>query len=319
MDWLRKLLGYHGRPREDDNPFRSPTWDEIRNQRDMKDLQDSQEMQHPWGHFFHGDMFSPHQELFGQVDDMFSRLEDMMKEMHRHPAWALPDLQTEPEPQNPRDFMLKVPDDDQARTVPAPAPRHPLHGHEDEMPGSQSGHDDFSQHRNPFTFSPHSFFDGIFQQFGMHPSETPFPGHLPEIGPGSDHEDHSRESLMKKEDSDIDDRVLGDLSKLPEGGPGYSHGLPQIVEPRRSPWSHPESPGSPHAGVRHKFYSQSIVTIRRPDGSIEETKKYSDSTGREEVIVTHKQPEDGSSGIGSLQPEGPLDQRPSIFSWFFTR
>ncbi|MPC87820.1 hypothetical protein E2C01_082697 [Portunus trituberculatus] len=71
---------------------------------------------------------------------------------------------------------------------------------------------------------------------------------------------------MKKEDNDIDDRVLGDLSKLPEGGPGYSHGLLQTFEPRRAPWSHPESPGSPDVGIRHKFYSQSIVTIKRPDG-----------------------------------------------------
>lgn len=317
MEWLRKLFGYHYRPGEDDNPFRSPTWDEIIKQRDLKDSQDSQ-MQHPWGPFFH-DGFPPHQELFGQVDDMFSRLEDMMKEMHSHPAWALPELQAEPEPQTPRDFMLKVPDNDETRTVPPPAPHQRLHGHEDEMPGFQSGYDDFSQHANPFTSSPHIFFDGIFKQFGMNPSEAPFPDHLPEIGPGSNPEEHSRKSLMKKEDSDIDDRVLGDLSKLPEGGPGYSHRLPQTQEPEGSPWSHPVPPGSPYAGVRHKFYSHSIVTIRRPDGSIEETKKYSDSTGREEVTVTHKQPEDGSSGIGSLQPEGPVDQGPSIFSWFFRR
>lgn len=33
-----------------------------------------------------------------------------------------------------------------------------------------------------------------------------FSGHLPEIGPGPEPEDHSRESLMKRKDSDIDDR-----------------------------------------------------------------------------------------------------------------
>lgn len=68
-------------------------------------------------------------------------------------------------------------------------------------------------------------------------------------------------------------RVSGDLSKLPEGRPGYSHELPQTPDSQRSPWSHLESPGAPQPGVRHKFYSQSIVTIRRPDGvSIKLTK-----------------------------------------------
>ncbi|MPC63140.1 hypothetical protein E2C01_057234 [Portunus trituberculatus] len=70
--------------------------------------------------------------------------------------------------------MLKVPENDQTKIVPAPAPHHPLHRPEDEMLDSQN--DDSSQHTNPFSFSPHSFFDGIFQQFGMHPSKTPFPG-----------------------------------------------------------------------------------------------------------------------------------------------
>lgn len=327
MDWFRRLFGYHDRPRDDGNPFRGPSWDEIVKQRDSQNSQDSHNLQHPGPgeHFFHdgfpnSDWFPPHQEFFGQMDDMFSQLEDMMKEMHRHPAWAMPESMPEPEPQTPRDFMLKTPDSDPAGTVPAPTPHKSPYGNGDDAWSSRSGQEDYTQHSVPFNFiGPHSFFGRIFQDFGLHPGETPFHGPLPEIGPGPEPEDHSRESLMKRKDSDIDDRVSGDLSRLPEGGPGYSQDLPQPREPRLSPWSQPETPASPHSGVRHKFYSQSIVTIRRPDGSIEETKKYSDSTGREEVTVTHKQPEDESSGLGPLQPGGLPDQVPSIFSWFFTR
>lgn len=40
----------------------------------------------------------------------------------------------------------------------------------------QSDHEDFSGPADPFAFSPHSFFDGIFRDFGMPHGETPFPG-----------------------------------------------------------------------------------------------------------------------------------------------
>lgn len=325
MEWLRRLLGFHDRPGADGNPFGGPSWDEIVEQRDSTNMKDSSDSQHPWEHFFHGgfsrDIFSPphdfedpHLSVFGHMEDMFSHLEGMMRELHRHPAWALPDSTAELEPQTPRDHMLKTPDSDPSEAMMGPAPQHPSYGYNGEDQSAQHDPEDFSA--DPFIFSPHCFFDSIFQNFGMHPGKTPFSENLPIIGSAPDLGEHSRESLIKKEDSDIDERVSGDLSKLPEGRPGYSHELPQTPNSQRSPWSRLESPGAPQPEVRHKFYSQSIVTIRRPDGSIEETKKYTDSTGREEVTVTHKQPDGGSLP----QPEGSADQvHPSIFSWFFTR
>lgn len=60
-------------------------------------------------------------------------------------------------------------------------------------------------------------------------------------------------------------RVSGDLSKLPEGSPGYSHEKPQAPDSSLPPQPHLGSP-RPQPEVRHKFYSQSIVTIRKADG-----------------------------------------------------
>ncbi|XP_064103196.1 uncharacterized protein LOC135213170 [Macrobrachium nipponense] len=121
-------------------------------------------------------------------------------------------------------------------------------------------------------------------------------------------------------------RITGDFSNLLKNMPKYD---PPVV-PGQPGISSPESMET-QPRIQQRYHSTSIVRIRRPDGSIEETRKYTDSTGREEVTVTQTQPQDGTPG-GSLlhpgdqrffdgqnTPDVPIHRLPSIFSWIFTR
>lgn len=340
MDWFRRMFGFPDRRSyPDDNPFRNPTWEEIMGNRDR--------MEPPHMHRpgVYDDFFGPggpedhFTSVFGQMDSMFQQLDAMMQGLQQHPGHFV--ITEEPENPSeklaPRDFMLKAPDSDLAEEPGLPQDR-PLEGE------SQEGH----QHWGPHGFSggfggfggfhggihgglndPFHMMEEFFHNFGRHfggPSfEGPHGGGPPMLpGPGMDHSDSNRDSVLK-EDSDLDDRVSGGLSQLLKEGPQYDSLNPPAGN---TPFGPPDG-GQLQPGIQRRFHSSTITRIRRPDGSIEETRKYRDSTGREEEVVTHYQPETEASPGGLLKPgEGGRDgpegghhatPGPSIFSWLFTR
>ncbi|KAG7175428.1 uncharacterized protein LOC121858358 [Homarus americanus] len=354
MDWLRRFIGFHDRSQQDANPLRNPTWEEIRR---------SEGTPPSAGPFVGGDDdFTPFKDfessyssLFNEMDNMLRQFNMMMEDFQRHPGQVitkLPAIDEDPsDHKSPRDFLLKEPDSEPSEDSNNPpdghtphhpyspyfGPTHPYSGPaDDDDDGENDGyHDEFHRFGGGFgiqVFDPHRMIDDFFKDFGgwnfgeMQPfGENPDSHALP--GPGTDSGGHSRDSLIKKEDTDLDDRITGGLSQLlkEEKGPSYSYDAPPTSPDSSVPnVIQPETDRS-QPGIRGSYRSTSIVRIRRSDGTIEETKRYTDSSGREEVIVTHSQPDNGS-GSGPLQQPGELEGAnshdgywPFIFSKIFTR
>nr|XP_045610552.1 HCLS1-associated protein X-1-like isoform X1 [Procambarus clarkii] len=350
MDWFNKLFGFRERSKEDVNPFRRPTWEEIvekekySNGMPRSDELFSSDLYSDRSFFSPGDSEDSFSSVFHQMDDMFRQLDIMMKGFHGHPGQMMitdiPDSETS-ERKSPRDYLLKVPDSDSQDGVDQPSkhtPQHP-HSHYFGGVGPYHGHaEDNYQEGNIYfdeshsfggfgLFDPHGMIDNFFKNFGWGLQGTPF-GEFPNPHtlPGSDEDptDHNAGSAGKKEDLDLDDRVTGGLSQLLKDGPSYSYESSPSPGSNHPLVTQPETT-QPHSGVQQSYRSTSIVRIRRPDGTIEETKKYVDSSGREEVVVTHTQPDGSiSSSSSPLEPgdyrgSNGLGHFPSIFSWIFTR
>lgn len=369
MDWFRRIFGYSDQLQKDGKPFKDPTWEEILENRNNSDRsqKDANPFRDPsWeeilgnrnhsdrfqatddlfsGSFYNEDLFTHPKEfedsftsVFGQMDDMFRQLNLMFQGFHEHQDQMMitdvPGSHVPSERRAPRDFLLKVPDSKQSDDSnnfperqssdqphsPYFGPIHPHHGPEDE--------NDDEELRSFDSFGDFTIFDDIFKSFGGIIGRTPggfsdfdaFPDR------GMDSRDHSRESVMKKEDSDLDSRISGDVSQMLKEGPKYE-------SPTRSGSDHsnivqPET-HQPQPRIHQIYRSKSVVRIRQPDGSIEETTKYVDSSGREEVIVTRTQPDGGRSQDHPLLPDqggpdGPGEHpqapfHPSFFSRIFTR
>ncbi|KAK7067074.1 hypothetical protein SK128_021690 [Halocaridina rubra] len=315
MDWFRKMFGFRdNRPRPPENY--------------PDDFQGGGSFSYG-GDGYH-DSFSME---FGQIDDMFHQLDSIMQRFHGfhgHPGQVFiseePDAENPTNSQPPRDSLLKTPD---SQTPDGSYPQHTLPHRRSPFYGPAiSDHEDdgndhfglghggrFGGFREFGMADPFQMMEDIFKSFGRMPFDwNPGTPMLP------DPEDNPRNSVLKS-DSDLDDRITGGFSDLLKDMPGYNppnvQGQPSITTPKGY-----------KPQVQQKYQSTSIVRIRKPDGSIEETRKYTDNTGREEMTVTHVQPEDGHKP-GSLlrQDQDVFDGRsgaphnfsPSLFSWIFTR
>lgn len=343
------------------NPFRSPTWEEIFDSRNFSDRPPPTDEQykdfHMGGSFSYnmggGEYEDSFSSVFGQMDDMFRQLDSIMQGFHGggYPGQVIitesPDFEDSSDDQSPRESLLKKPDGGVPER--GPSPRHrfphfrsPFHGPVISDPEEEGS--DFDENGQA-GIGPGGFGGGRgggdFQEFGMaDPFQMmeeffksfgggggfgviPFGEHpgvpmLPKPGGGGGESgENPRDSVVKKEDVDLDDRITGGFSDLLKDMPKYD---PPVI---------PGQPSmtQPQPRVQHRYHSTSVVRIRRPDGSVEETRKYTDSTGREEVTVTHTQPEDGNpAGPLIRQDQGIFDGHnrpqpflPSIFSWFYTR
>merc|ERR1719369_1171648 len=97
-------------------------------------------------------------------------------------------------------------------------------------------------------------------------------------------EDQPRNMLLKHEDTDIDGE---DAMKMLRSA-DFNHGTPHVPSWKMSP------------NVSSGYQSTSIMIRTNPDGSIEETRKYKDHTGREEITTTVRQPDaEGEKGSGN--------------------
>lgn len=350
MEWLRRMFGYSDRYGSEHKPYRSPTWEEIFDNRNFDDR--PQAPNDPFKDFHMGGTYSfdmggyedSFSSVFGQMDDMFRQLDSIMQNFHGYHGNVFitdgPEFDNPSESQSPRDSFLKKPDgepDNDSSPRPqgpnrphvfiGPSMANPEQGRDDLSP---PGHDNIDQMlefgiRDPFDMVEDFFksFGGVFRMapFGENRGGVPM---LP--GPGGEPEENPRDALVKR-DTDLDDKITGDFSNLLKNMPKYD---PPVV-PGQPGISSPESMQT-QPRIQQRYHSTSIVRIRRPDGSIEETRKYTDSTGREEVTVTHTQPQDGTPGGSLLHPgdqgffngenstsDVPNHHFPSVFSWFFTR
>lgn len=343
MEWLRRLFSLPERSPGHSNPFYSPTWEDI-----IDGSNNARSLPHS-DKVFSDDNYSDHpfidprefdesfSSVFGQMDDMFHQLDAMMRGFHtpgQMMITEIPDDPSSPQRRSPRDFLLKVPDSEGSDGGGGSSGRPPEHVPQDKRSsifgysdphrgGSEDGDDLDNYHRHDggfTTLDPRSMMDHIFKSFSWGISGSLFGGYQESDGLTDSADDSGQPSAdaVRKEDSDLDDRITGGLSQLLKDGPRYWYGATGDSGQGDPSYIQSETV-QPQPGVHHSYRSTSIVRIRRPDGSVEETKKYTDSSGREEVVVTHSHPDTSSAHPG--QPDGSSGpgHLPSIFSWIFTK
>merc|ERR1719369_469500 len=272
--------------------------------------------------------------VFGQMDEMFRHLDNMMRGMHLGPGQGAGiqgaviteiEEETADGARNPRDAMLKNPDSNSQRTPQPPQPHHPppvnpQHQYEGDEFANFGAFGGFGKVMDPFRM-----MEDFFRVFEGRPAIPHLPG--PDPAPV-----HPRDSAQKK-DTDLDDSAPCGMAHLLDEGPKYegtNQGSGKQAEcdgqtcPGNPQSSTPQQPGAPNQQTRPemqtRFHSTSVIRVRKPDGSIEETRKYRDHTGREEVTVQRKEPDELAPGViqpgddnqGMFYPPG--DDMPSMFS-----
>ncbi|XP_068248205.1 HCLS1-associated protein X-1-like isoform X2 [Palaemon carinicauda] len=319
MEWLRRMFGYSDKFGSEHKPYKNPTWEEIFENRNFDDR--PQAPNNPFRDFHMGETYSfdmggyedSFSSVFGQMDDMFRQLDSIMQNFHGYQENVFitdsPDFNSPSESQSPRDSFLKKPDggsgNDNSSKLhgPYPPPIFNIPSITKPDQGSDDldiGHDDMDpvieyDMRDPFNMVE-DFIKSFGGVFGMAPfGENRGVPMLP--GPARKPDESPRDAFVKKEDTDLDNRITGDFSNLLKDMPKYD---PPVI-PGQPSTSGPESL-QPQPRIQQRYHSTSIVRIRRPDGSVEETRKYTDSSGREEVIVTHTQPQDGTPAGSLLHP-----------------
>lgn len=274
--------------------------------------------------------------VFGQMDEMFRHLDTMMQGMHLGPGQGAGiqgaviteiEEETADSGRNPRDAMLKNPDGSSQRTPAAP-PAAPYHHHPQgpvNPPHQYEGGDEFANFGAFGAFGgfgkvmdPFRMMEDFFRVFEGRPAIPHLPG--PDQAPI-----HPRDSAVKK-DTDLDDSAPCGMGHLLDEGPKYEgpvagsgkQGDCDGNNPQTSagPQQQQQQPGGGGAActpkqpeMQTRFHSTSVIRVRKPDGSIEETRKYRDHTGREEVTVQRKEADELTPGV--IQPG---DDMPSMFS-----
>jgi len=297
----------------------------------------------------HGDMTPPPPpphympSVFGQMDEMFRHLDNMMRGMHLGPGQGAGiqgaviteiEEETADGARNPRDAMLKNPDSSSQRTPQQPPqPHHPQPHHPPPVnPQQQYEGDDLGNFGAFGAFGgfgkvvdPFRMMEDFFRVFEGRPAIPHLPG--PDQVPV-----HPRDSALKK-DTDLDDSAPCGMGHLLDEGPKYEgtnqvsgkqgecDGQPCPINPILSATQQPGAANQPtRPELQTRFHSTSVIRVRKPDGSIEETRKYRDHTGREEVTVQRKEPDELTPGV--IQPGDdnndmyypPGDDMPSMFS-----
>ncbi|RXG71660.1 hypothetical protein Avbf_09022 [Armadillidium vulgare] len=213
---------------------------------------------------------------------------------------------SEPSEPSPRDSLLKPDPNKKLFTN----PYGQNEGHKNTFIWDFGSHpnEDFGMDRNEDFFEDFSpnFHDGGFESifrmmdemFESNPHGHNFPNfpHMPSILPGP----HKGDEKKDKTSMNLE------IASLLKDPPSY--------ENKAESHTFKESPSlAPPSASTSRFKSTSIVRIRRPDGVIEETRKYRDSDGREETEIITREP----SPEDNIQPVEPFTD-PS-FSGIFKR
>ncbi|XP_076053928.1 uncharacterized protein LOC143032783 [Oratosquilla oratoria] len=317
MDWFRKLLGWETGPNNRPQDFGGS--DDSRRHHDR--WSDSSPFHRPGGGRDERDIFndfwgerggfkSPFGSMIQQMDEMMF---EMMRDIHQSPEIHVytydedDDGDETPGYTNPRDSMLKVPDSENTQPpgrprIPPGGPRGPdlpfgprgdYHDSQD-IDGDNGDFEEFQGfggstfHGHPG--NPFSMMDSILRSFGGGGFFGTF-GHDSDGFPSgqnwSSRIDESPRESMLKSDTDLDSSISEELLKE---GPKYEHpGSPAQIQPQPQPQLVPSTPGQP--SVNFSYSSSTYSYVRKPDGSVEETRKYRDSSGREEVTVTTREPD----------------------------